>query len=122
MRMGRPAGQASTLILATGTCKAYGDRTAPARMRQEEEMHNTATTRTVLVWIGLVLGYVARVLPGGYSLLLLFVGLSLSVWGCYIWARLKNRSGYWCLFGLLTPIGLIALWKIKDKSLVGVKL
>ena len=36
--------------------------------------------------------------------------------GSYYWAREKSRSGWWCLLGLLAPIGYIVLMKLRDKG------
>ena len=47
--------------------------------------------------------------------LLLWLGLGLAVYGCYLWAKLKGRHWAWMFFGLLTPIGLIFLYKLRVK-------
>jgi len=39
----------------------------------------------------------------------------LVLYGSYLWATEKGRSGWWCLIGLLAPIGFIALAKLKVK-------
>ena len=45
-----------------------------------------------------------------------FIGIALSVWGSYIWVTKKNRKGYWCLWGLLSPIGILPLALLKYKE------
>lgn len=55
---------------------------------------------------------------GFYYLLpfsLVLLGLVLTVYGCYLWARLKGRHWAWMFFGLLTPIGLIPLLVLKRR-------
>jgi hypothetical protein len=71
--------------------------------------------RTVLIIAGLVLGY-GGILLGGPAALLGLVGIALEVWGCYIWAKIKGRNAAWCLLGMLSPIGLIVFFLLKDKS------
>jgi apolipoprotein N-acyltransferase len=44
------------------------------------------------------------------------IGLGLSLYGCYLWAKLKNRHWAWMFFGILTPIGLLPLALMKDRS------
>ena len=34
----------------------------------------------------------------------------------FYWAREKGRNGWWCLMGLLAPIGYIVLMKLRDNS------
>lgn len=50
------------------------------------------------------------------SWLLWAAGVGLTLWGCFLWTRLKKRHWAWLFLGLLTPIGLIPLALIKDKS------
>ena len=42
-------------------------------------------------------------------------GLGLTLYGCYLWAKLKGRHWAWMFLGLLTPVGLLFLWKLKQK-------
>ena len=48
------------------------------------------------------------------------VGVALNLRASYIWVGLKNRRRYWCLLGLLCPIGIIPLAMLKYKSIGGV--
>jgi len=49
-----------------------------------------------------------------YSALAVAVLMSLA--GCYIWTRLKNRHWLFTFWGLLTPIGLLGISLLRDKS------
>lgn len=42
--------------------------------------------------------------------------LWLAIWGCYNWAKLKNRSGFWALFGIIAPLGFIPLMLLRTKD------
>ena len=93
--------------------------------------------RTLLIWAGLILLlllntgvigygepysetvggfiYTSRdVLPYYYFLYVLAVAFGLT--GCYIWTRLKNRHWAFLLWGLLSPVGLLGIACLKDKS------
>jgi len=56
---------------------------------------------------------VAVLLPRLYLL-----GLFFAIFGSYIWAKEKGRSGWWCLMGLIAPFGYIVLMKLKDKRVL----
>jgi len=43
-------------------------------------------------------------------------GLGLTLCGCYLWTRAKNRHFAHMFWGLITPLGLIVLYSLKDKS------
>ena len=45
-------------------------------------------------------------------------GIVLLLHGGYLWAKIKNRSGWWALFVFISPIGLIVLACLKTQ-LVG---
>ncbi len=77
---------------------------------------------TVSIMVGLVVTYVSyyymhyantnhRALP-----LLGFLGICLTLWGCYLWTSMKNRHWLFVLWGLLSPIGLLGIALLKDKS------
>ena len=81
-----------------------------------------ALLRTVSILLGLVVTYVSyyymsdantnyRALP-----LLGFLGICLTLWGCYLWTSMKNRHWLFVLWGLLSPIGLFGIALLKDKS------
>ena len=73
-------------------------------------------TRTVLVVLGTATGYSSFLVSQPWlSFGLLLLGLVLSVYGCYLWARLKGRYWTWMFFGLLSPIGLLVLAILKPK-------
>ena len=81
-----------------------------------------ALLRTVSILLGLVVTYVSyyymsdantnyRALP-----LLGFLGICLTLVGCYLWTSMKNRHWLFVLWGLLSPIGLLGIALLKDKS------
>ena len=75
--------------------------------------------RTAFVVLGTLIGYGSWWVSQPwlyYGLLLL--GLGLTVYGCYLWAKLKGRRWTWMFFGLLSPIGLIALAVLKPRQQV----
>ena len=75
------------------------------------------TNRTALVILGTLIGYGAIFVAQPWlSLGLLAVGMGLTVYGCYLWAKLKGRGWAWMLFGLLSPIGLLVLAVLKQKQ------
>jgi len=84
---------------------------------KELSIASVRALRTALVVIGTILGYLSF-LPGNlviaYSML--SVALCMSVYGCYLWARLKGRHWIWMAFGLLAPAGFLILALLRDKS------
>lgn len=50
--------------------------------------------------------------------ILLTLAYFFAIFGSYIWAKEKGRSGWWCLMGLIAPIGYIVLMKLKDKHVL----
>ena len=73
--------------------------------------------RTALVTMGIATAYLSLLIPNDILFTAVFsAGLGLIVWGCYVWARLKGRHWAWMLFGLLAPIGLLALALLHDKN------
>ena len=94
--------------------------------------------RTLLIWVGLILCWLLNIGvigygepydvtvgdwiytyqdPTPYFWYLYIWAIVFILTGCYIWTRLKNRHWAWMFFGLVAPIGLIPLWKMKDKSI-----
>lgn len=93
--------------------------------------------RTVLIWAGMILFWLLNLGVIGYGApyevtvgdwvytyqdqlnyfwFLYVLALAFSLTGCYIWTRLKNRHWAFTLWGLLTPIGLLGIALLKDKS------
>ena len=95
--------------------------------------------RTLLIWVGLVqfwllsfgvIGYgepytvtegmwvytYQDQLPYFWFLYILAVAFTMT--GCYIWTKLKNRHWAFTFWGLLTPIGLLGISLLKNKSSV----
>lgn len=103
-------------------------------------MFLNSTTRTILIWVGLVLFWGLNAVSTQYGppyiatyegieyyvqdplvswelyWFLYTLALAFTMTGCYIWTRLKNRSWAFILWGLLTPIGLLGISLLKDKS------
>lgn len=70
------------------------------------------------ILLGVVLELAGRLLwPGtAYGETACFVGSISFIIGCYYYAKGKCRSGYWCLLGLLSIVGLVILVCLKDRS------
>lgn len=76
------------------------------------------TERTVLVLAGWVLGYFGgQFAPYPGNMLLLIVGVAFSVLGCYRWAKIKSRHWAFMFWGILSPIGLLGVSLLKDKTI-----
>ena len=56
---------------------------------------------------------------GGMSVVLL--GTVLLMIGFYYYARAKGRTGFWWLFGLIGPIGIVVLVCLKDITQDGIE-
>lgn len=76
-----------------------------------------ALIRTVSILVGLTVTYLSYFYTNvNYGILLLLLGMGLTLWGCYLWTSLKNRHWLFTLWGLLSPIGLLGIALLKDKS------
>lgn len=99
--------------------------------------------RTYLVWLGIAIPWCERALASSGDVFVkqqqinqylpsagtvavlnqplyygvLAIGLLVSLAGCYIWTRLKNRHWAFTFWGILTPIGLLGISLLKDRSL-----
>jgi hypothetical protein len=88
-------------------------------MTQEKELSISSVSRlrTILLIAGTIIGYLSF-LPSqpavAYSMLT--VALCLSVYGCYLWAKLKGHHWMWMIFGLLAPAGFFMLAILPDRS------
>ena len=47
------------------------------------------------------------------ALITLFLGLIITLGGCYIWVRRKSRHPAFILFGILSPVGLLGIPYLK---------
>jgi len=87
-----------------------------AMEEKELSIASISRIRTILLVIGTAIGYLS-ILPEqlvlAYSMLM--VSICMSVYGCYLWARLKGRHWIWMAFGLLAPAGFLALALLKNK-------
>jgi hypothetical protein len=86
----------------------------------EEKEIDLASVRRIRTWLvlaGTAVGYLS-LLPSSAELAysMLAVAICTSVYGCYLWAKLKGRHWIWMLFGLLAPAGFFMLATLKDKS------
>ncbi len=70
------------------------------------------------VLLGVVLQLAGRLLWSGtaYGETACFCGSVSFIIGCYYYAKGKGRSGYWCLLGLLSIVGLVILVCLPDLS------
>lgn len=83
---------------------------------KELSIASVSRIRTILLLIGTVIGYLSFLPPQpalAYSML--FVSLCLSVFGCYLWTKLKNRHWIWATFGLLAPAGYLVVALLKNR-------
>lgn len=76
--------------------------------------------KTLLVLVGLFLLWLLNSGILGYGepsfWLLYILAMALTLTGCYVWTRLKNRHPAFALWGLLTPIGLLGIALLKNKT------
>jgi hypothetical protein len=76
-----------------------------------------ALQRTASIVAGLIVTYLSYFYASvNYGVLILFLGVGLTLWGCYLWTSLKNRHWLFMLWGLLSPIGLLGIALLEDKS------
>lgn len=81
-------------------------------------------TRTGAIWGGLILALISRgIILGTDNPIALIIGIALMVFaiglllgGCYLWTQLKNRHWAFMLWGLLSPIGLLGISLLGDKT------
>jgi len=100
----------------------------------------TTGWRTVLVWVGLISIWIGNTIPPEYGAgyiktiqgveyfvqdpepvqwyvnLLYVIGVAFTMTGCYIWTKLKKRHWTFMFWGLISPLGLLGLKLLKDKS------
>jgi len=79
-------------------------------------LSSVSRLRTALLLVGTAIGYLSLLpeqLALAYSMLM--VSICMSVYGCYLWARLKGRHWIWMVFGLLAPAGYLVLALLKNK-------
>jgi hypothetical protein len=83
---------------------------------KELSIASVSRIRTILLLVGTSIGYLSLVpenLVLAYSMLV--VSICMSVYGCYLWTRLKGRHWIWMVCGLLAPAGFLALALLKNK-------
>ena len=75
--------------------------------------------RIALLWFGAILsisGNVAIEIGRPNGAIATVIGVIMAMTGCYLWTRDKNRASGFTLWGLLAPIGYLAIMSLKDKS------
>jgi len=83
---------------------------------KELSLSSVSRIRTALLIAGTAIGYLSFLpsqLAVAYSMLV--VSLCLSVYGCYLWTRLKGRHWIWMVCGVLAPAGFLVLAVLKNK-------
>jgi len=75
------------------------------------------TERTLTIVIGWIVAYFgSRFLPLPHSISTLLIGIGLTVWGCYLWTQIKNRHWAFMFWGIISPVGLLGISLLKNKS------
>ena len=75
--------------------------------------------RIALLWFGAILsisGNVAIEIGRPNGAIATVIGVIMAMTGCYLWTRDKNRASGFALWGLIAPIGYLAIMSLKDKS------
>ena len=76
------------------------------------------------VGMGIIIQFFGRYLIGSedavgaaplFGVLLFFIGLAFFIWGCMSYSQGKGHHRAWGLLGLLSILGLIALFFFTDK-------
>jgi hypothetical protein len=83
---------------------------------KELSVSSVSRLRTILLLVGTSIGYLSLLpeqLALAYSMLVM--SLCMSVYGCYLWTKLKGRHWIWMVFGLLAPAGFLALAILPNK-------
>ena len=83
----------------------------------DDQRHINQVWRTVLICFGIILIVLGFVIGGAFNIMVMSIlGMVLVLGGCCIWAKDKKRNPLYMLWGLLLPIGFIALVVLKDRS------
>jgi hypothetical protein len=79
---------------------------------------------TGLAWIGAIIMFIGNqsLFYFDYWIIIFMIGLVITILGSVLWARRKNRSAIFGLFGILAPIGFIVIGLLKDKTVNDKKL
>jgi len=81
--------------------------------------------RTFLITSGIILGWIASgflyqfqeiIINETVRWIFYVFSIIFTMVGCYIWSRLKNRHWGFMFWGLLSPIGLLGISLLKDRS------
>jgi hypothetical protein len=85
----------------------------------EPNSQNNSRHRIALLWFGAILsisGNAAIEIGRPDGAIATVIGVIMAITGCYLWTRDKNRAPGFALWGLLAPIGYLAIMSLKDKS------
>lgn len=87
---------------------------------------NRSAMRTLFVIFGMFVlmlenGSIQAYVFGGFGVSLYhfaigFIGITMSLYGYFLWARLKGRHWVWMFLGLVSPIGTVPIAILKDRS------
>jgi hypothetical protein len=86
---------------------------------QEKELSLSAVgrIRTAMAISGTIIGYASMFIgPLALSYSMLTIAICMSVYSCYLWAKLKGRHWIWMMFGLLAPAGFFALAMLQNRN------
>jgi hypothetical protein len=78
--------------------------------------------KNTFIWAGLILAFItnsfSRVvnIETAVYIFVMAIAFGAILYGCYMWTRIKNRHWLFMLWGLLSPIGLLGISLLKDKS------
>jgi cyanate permease len=75
--------------------------------------------RPILLWVGAIIGIagsVALEIGNSNGAVGSVVGLIVTMIGCNLWTREKNRASIFALWGLLAPIGFLGIMFLKDNT------
>ena len=83
----------------------------------DDQRHINRIWRTVLICFGIILIALGFIIGDAFNILIMLIlGLVLIVGGCCLWAKDKKRNPLYALWGLIPPIGFIALAILKDRT------
>jgi len=77
-----------------------------------ESKSNLAIIRTILIVVGIIM---VSIVGPVVSKVVISIGLGLTVLGCYLWTRLKNRHWAFMLLGLVWPFALLVFCTMPHK-------
>ena len=88
---------------------------APSDEKKEEYKHR----KTVWAWAATLLGVIGNIIlsyGSSFGWLFSIAGMLVAIYACWNWTKYKGREPAWALWGILYPIGYLALVLLKDKN------